>query len=102
MIEKIKNWLGIKTCEHKWMVCEKIKYFNEKGSVYFFIKTCSVCGKTVFFSNLTYFVPNKRYYIDFEEYLKYKYQSMIKEINIIKGIKKQNPEYYVIGVDNNA
>lgn len=80
MMQKIKNLLNIKTCEHKWVVSYNSKYDGIYDKKYYIFKFCS-CGKNKHLTTLKY----------------KQMQSKIEET--LQGIKKQNPEYYVIGVE---
>lgn len=79
-MQKIKNWLGIKTCEHKWVVSYNSKHNGIYSTQYYIFKFCS-CGKNKHLITLKY----KQMHSKIEETL--------------QGIKNKNPEYYVIGVE---
>jgi hypothetical protein len=76
-MQKIKNLLGIKTCEHKWIVSYNSTRYKSRYKIF---KFCS-CGKNKHLTNL-------------------KYDDMPSKIlETLKGIKTQNPDYFVIDVD---
>lgn len=85
MMQKIKKLLGIKTCEHKWVVDSVVYRFCGSGWFEIF-KYCSVCGRKLKLVKSVYFLDS----IDRDLGLD----------NFLKGIKQQNPEYYVIGVED--